>query len=49
MGVLGSRALGISPSWAVQHIWPGGLLLFQHVRGDLALCAGGQAQRPFLE
>lgn len=28
MGVLVSWNLGVSPSWALQHCWPDGLLLF---------------------
>lgn len=49
MGVLVGWDLGVSPSWALQHYWSGGLLLSQHVSGDLALCAGGQARQPCME
>lgn len=49
MGVLVSWNLGVSPSCALQHCWPGGLLFFQHVGGDVALRSRGQAQQPCLE
>lgn len=49
MGVLVCWDLGVSPSRALQHQRPHGLLLFQHVSGDIALRARGQTQQPCLE
>lgn len=49
LGVSVDWDLGVSPSQPLQRLWSGGLLHFQHVSGDFALCAGGEAQPPNLE
>lgn len=49
MGLSVSWDLGLSPSRPLQHCRSGGLFLFQHVSGYLALPARGQAQQPRLE
>lgn len=49
LGVYVHWDLGVSPPRPLQHLWTGGLLHFQHVSGDFALCAGGEAQPPCLE
>lgn len=49
MGVLFRWDLGVSPAWALQLSWSGGLLLFQYDCGDHAVPARRKAQQPCLE